>query len=104
MSQFATCRISDFGEAISTESNISTTKGTGMPFYMAPEMVTANKEFTKAANVYSFGIIAAQVMVGRLVYANEDEFDTPYRLFFFFPHNFMMFASVFDCFVSEQSF
>ena len=75
-----------------------------MPFYMAPEMVTANKEFTKAANVYSFGIIAAQVMVGRLVYANEDEFDTPYRLFFFFPHNFMMFASVFDCFVSEQSF
>ena len=61
------------------------TSGVGTPFFMAPEMATGTKHYTGAVDVFSFGIMAAQVMVGRLVYANEDEFDTPYRLFFFFP-------------------
>ena len=48
------------------------TSGVGTPFYMAPEMVNGAKHKNGAVDVYSFGIMAAQVMVGKLVY-NIDE-------------------------------
>ena len=75
-----THRISDYEEAHSTKDSTSTRSGMNTPFYMAPEMATASQQLTKPANVYSFGIMAAQVMVGRLVYENEDEYETRYRL------------------------
>ena len=85
MECITTHRISDFGEARTVESmeaSMTMTSGVGTPFYMAPEMATGTKHYTGAVDVYSFAIMTAQVMVGRLVYDSSDPFDTPYGLCF----------------------
>ena len=56
------------------------TSGVGTPFFMAPEMATGTKHYTGAVDVYSFAIMAAQVLVGRLVYSDESALDSPYSL------------------------
>ena len=66
------------------------TNGVGTPFYMAPEMATGSRHYTAAVDVYSFGIMAAQTMAGRLTYDSDVDFNTQYGLFFFpsfFPQN-----------------
>ena len=83
-------RISDFGEARevdSMEASMTMTSGVGTPFYMAPEMVANSKRYTGAVDVYSFAIMAAQVMAGKLVY-DADDFQTPYGLLIHFPSRF----------------
>lgn len=65
------------------EQSMTMTSGVGTPFYMAPEMVANHKHYTGSVDVFSFGIMAAQVMVGRLVY-DADDYQTPYGLCFFF--------------------
>ena len=64
------------------------TSGVGTPFFMAPEMATGTKHYTGAVDVYSFAIMAAQVLTGKLVYDNNDAFDTSYGLCIHlsFPH------------------
>lgn len=84
-SQHTTHRISDFGEARTVESmeaSMTMTSGVGTPFFMAPEMATGTKHYTGAVDVFSFGIMAAQVMVGRLVYDSSDAFETEFGLLF----------------------
>ena len=84
-SQHTTHRISDFGEARTVESmeaSMTMTSGVGTPFFMAPEMATGTKHYTGAVDVFSFGIMAAQVMVGRLVYDSSDAFDSQFGLLF----------------------
>ena len=83
--QHTTHRITDFGEARTVESmeaSMTMTSGVGTPFFMAPEMATGTKHYTGAVDVYSFAIMAAQVMVGRLVYDGQNDFDTSYGLCF----------------------
>ena len=80
-----THRISDFREARTVESmeaSMTMTSGVGTPFFMAPEMATGTKHYTGAVDVFSFGIMAAQVMVGRLVYDSSDAFETEFGLLF----------------------
>ena len=82
-SQHTTHRITDFGEARTVESmeaSMTMTSGVGTPFFMAPEMATGTKHYTGAVDVYSFAIMAAQVLSGRLVYDSSDSFDTSYGL------------------------
>ena len=66
------------------EQSMTMTSGVGTPFYMAPEMASGAGHYTGAVDVYSFAIMAAQVMVGRLVYDTKEAFETPYGLFFSF--------------------
>ena len=77
----------------SMEASMTMTSGVGTPFYMAPEMASGNKHYTGAVDVFSFGIMAAQVIVGRLVYDNAQVFDTPFGLqtFSLFPVFFSLF-------------
>ena len=58
------------------------TSGVGTVFYTAPEMATGTKHYTGAVDVFSFIIMAAQVMVGKLVYDGSEVFDTPNGLLF----------------------
>ncbi len=76
-------RISDFGEARglnSDEEGMKMTNGIGTPFYMAPEMVNNSRHYTAAVDVYSFSIVAAQVMSGELTYGPDAQFSTPFGL------------------------
>ena len=66
----------------SIEESMTMTAGVGTPFYMAPEMIKSSKHYTGAVDVYSFGIMAAQVLVGRLIYDAFD-FDTQFCLSLF---------------------
>ena len=59
------------------------TSDVGSPFFMAPELFMNTRHFTGAVDVYSFGIMAAQVLVGQLVYDTQ-QFDNQYGLFLFF--------------------
>ena len=77
-----TNRISDFGQARKIklmETSMTMTCGVGSPFYVAPEIIMNDTHYTKAVDVFSFAIMAAQVMVGRLVF-NAEEFTTEYGL------------------------
>lgn len=76
-------KITDFGEAREMkpmETSMTMTSGVGSPFYMAPELIMNAKQYTNTVDVYSFGIMAAQVIVGKLVY-DADEFSSEYAFY-----------------------
>ena len=66
------------------------TSGVGTPFYLAPEMIKSSKHYTGAVDVYSFAIMAAQVIVGKLIYDAFD-FDTQFCLYLLFSEFFVLF-------------
>ena len=81
----STYRISDFGTARKVkmiEASMTMTSGVGTPFYMAPEIISNVKHYTGAVDVYSFGIMAAQVIVGKLIF-DIDEYNADCCLFFY---------------------
>ncbi|RHZ74170.1 hypothetical protein Glove_227g140 [Diversispora epigaea] len=63
--------ISDFGLSKLIEANPNNPKKRnifGVLPYIAPEVLSGEKEYTKAADVYSFGIIAYEIVTGFLPY------------------------------------
>ena len=86
------------------EQSMTMTSGIGTPFYMAPEMVLSSKHYTAAVDVYSFAIMAAQVMVGRLKYDHGGEFETQYGLLQKHPLTFLV-SDLFTgfCFLGTHS-
>ena len=58
------------------------TSGVKTGHFMAPEVKSGDKNITEKVDVYSFAIMAAQVLSGRLVYDSSDSFDTSYGLCF----------------------
>lgn len=72
------------------------TTGVGTPFYMAPELLQGERHYTKAVDVYSYGVMSAQVFSGSLKY-DDISFDNIYCLFSF------LFSSLFH-YVSFSSF
>lgn len=92
-------RISDFGEAReigNVEQTMAMTTGVGTPFYMAPELLQGERHYTKAVDVYSYGVMSAQVFSGSLKYG-DISFDNIYCLFS--SSSFIMFLSFFHDFV-----
>ena len=85
-------RISDFGEAReigNIEQTMTMTTGVGTPFYMAPELLQGQTHYTKAVDVYSYGVMSSQVYTGSLKY-DDVSFDNIYCLFF---HSILCFPS-----------
>ena len=75
------------------------TSGVGTPFFMAPEMATGTKHYTGAVDVYSFAIMAAHVMTGKLVYDSSDVYESQYGLC----KKTTMFDLTFSLFVDKHS-
>ena len=76
------CKITDFGasRAIETSFSMTMTKGQGTPLYMAPEIVSGQKRYTKAVDVYSYGVVCNVVWNdGRKPYI-EYNFPNPLEL------------------------
>jgi len=72
------CKITDFGEARDIETanqTMTMTAGIGTPYYMAPEMMTSSKHYSTAVDVYSFGVMSAHVLHGKLEYEENPEID-----------------------------
>ena len=53
------------------------TRGIGSPLYMAPEMLRGDKKYTRAIDVFSFGIMCVELWNERLPYM-EKNFDSPF--------------------------
>ena len=53
------------------------TRGIGSPYYMAPEMLRGDKKYTRAVDIYSFGIMCVELWNERHPYC-EVRFDTPF--------------------------
>ena len=66
------------------------TTGVGTPFYMAPELLQGQTHYTKAVDVYSYGVMSSQVYTGSLKY-DDVSFDNIYCLFFPFHSLFSIF-------------
>ena len=45
---------------------------------MAPEMMTNSRHYSTAVDVYSYGVMAAHVINGKLEYEGNPEFDSIY--------------------------
>ena len=76
------CKITDFGTSRSVEHvfALTMTKGQGTPLYMAPEILSGHKRYTKAVDVYSYGVLCCQVWNdGQEPYA-EYRFQSPLEL------------------------
>jgi len=76
------CKISDFGASrfISDEQAAATmTNMTVTPLYTAPEMMVENGKYSMASDVFSFGIILAEIWNEFLPYS-ETQFDSPFAL------------------------
>ena len=75
-------RITDFGEArkVDVKEGMTMTTGVGTPYYMAPEIISNNRHYSTAVDVYSYGIMAAEIINGKLEYKNAPEFESLYCL------------------------
>jgi len=73
------CKISDFGTSrVESGDPHEKVKGMGTPLYMAPEIFKGNV-YTKSADVFSFGIMLAQIWNESPPYF-DCHFDTPFAL------------------------
>ena len=76
-----TCKIADLGSArtIFNKPEIRQTNGLGTPLYMAPEIMEGSTTYAKSADVYSFAILAAEVLNGVRPFEEKD-FDNSWAL------------------------
>ena len=65
--------VTDFGIAKVADKQALTMTGAtvGTPSYMSPEQCTATKELTQASDQYSLGIVAYEMLAGRLPFTAE---------------------------------
>ncbi|KAK8880849.1 hypothetical protein M9Y10_003544 [Tritrichomonas musculus] len=71
LNQYFEVCICDFGisryydKSLMTSDDIEVTKNIGSPLYMAPEMFNDDNDYDKSADVYSFSLIAHQIITGQ---------------------------------------
>merc|ERR1712029_368762 len=71
ISQDWTCKVADFGVSTVKPAITRTMTCIGTPVYMAPEVLAKDKSSEKA-DVYSFGIVLAEIFTGALPYSEGD--------------------------------
>jgi len=74
------CKITDFGasrKGMEETSTMTMTCGIGSPYYMSPEMLRGDQKYTRAVDVYSFGIMSVELWNEEQPFA-ETHFDTPF--------------------------
>jgi len=74
------CKITDFGasrQGLEDSKTMTMTCGVGSPYYMSPEMLRGDQKYTRAVDVYSFGIMCLELWNEQVPFA-EMHFDTPF--------------------------
>jgi serine/threonine protein kinase len=64
-------KIGDFGSSRFVDLKLTQTIMVGTPLYMAPEMYNIN-QYTKAVDVFSYGLIIYELLVGHSVFSPDD--------------------------------
>jgi serine/threonine protein kinase len=73
-------RIADFGSSRYYELDVTMTRSVGTPLYMAPELFTQVAHYTPSVDVYSFGLILYEVVVGDSVLSSPESQRSTYLL------------------------
>lgn len=78
----AQCRdikISDFGAAITGESDRTVVAGIGSPAYMSPEQVRET-DLDHRTDIYSLGVVMYEMVTGQLPYIGSSHYNTIYQI------------------------
>ena len=72
------CKITDFGISRPAESvfAMAMTRGQGTPLFMAPEIPGGQKRYSKAVDVYSYGILCSVIWNNGEMPSSESNFQT----------------------------
>ena len=76
------CKVTDFGTSRAAENvfAVTMTRGQGTPLFMAPEILGGRKRYSKAVDVYSYGVLCCAIWNdGRTPYS-EAHFSTPMEM------------------------
>ena len=72
-------KISDFGAAITGESDRTVVSGIGSPAYMSPEQVRET-ELDHRTDIYSLGVVMYQLVTGQLPFVASNNFNMVYQI------------------------
>ena len=72
-------KITDFGAAISTNSNDTQVAGIGSPAYMSPQQVKEHP-LDHRTDIYSLGVVMYQMLVGQLPFQASNNFSMIYQI------------------------
>jgi len=83
-----TAKLSDFGEARTVQQHphnedeqfVTKTPGRGTPNWQAPEVIRSATAYTTAADVYSFGMVLYELIVGRPPFAKVEAWKIGYMV------------------------
>jgi serine/threonine protein kinase len=73
-------RIADFGSSRIYELDVTMTRAVGTPLYMAPELFAQDPQYSPKVDVYSFGLLLYEVVVGEGVLSTRERIVAAYGL------------------------
>jgi len=72
-------KISDFGSALMTTSEITQVSGIGSPAYMSPQQIKEHP-LTLQTDIYSLGVVMYQLLTGQLPFHASNNFSMMYQI------------------------
>ena len=72
-------KVSDFGAAITTETDRTIVSGIGSPAYMSPEQVRES-DLDHRTDIYSLGVMMYQLVTGQLPYVAPNNYNMIYQI------------------------
>jgi serine/threonine protein kinase len=72
-------KISDFGSALMTTSEVTQVSGIGSPAYMSPQQIKEHP-LTLQTDIYSLGVVMYQLLTGQLPFQASNNFSMMYQI------------------------
>ena len=72
-------KISDFGSALMTTSEVTQVSGIGSPAYMSPQQIKEDA-LTLQTDIYSLGVVMYQLLTGQLPFQASNNFSMMYQI------------------------
>ncbi len=72
-------KISDFGAALTEQTDTTQIVGVGSPAYMSPQQVK-EQSLTHQSDIFSLGVVMYELLTGRLPFAGNNNYSTIYQI------------------------